>query len=83
MAKRMTDYQLTWKKRNMRFLMIFGPLMVLAFTVIAIGIQYQINSKAIQEGHSIGFQFTFLFPISPRTLQSDSCHPLQVPDFGR
>ena len=63
MAKRMTDYQLTWKKRNMRFLMIFGPLMVLAFTVIAICIQYQINSKAIQEGHSIGFQITFLFPI--------------------
>jgi hypothetical protein len=62
-AKRMTDYEVTWKRRNMRFLMVFGPLMVLAFTVITILYQYQINLKAIQEGRSVGFQFSFLLPI--------------------
>ncbi len=63
MAKRMTDYELMWKRRNMRFLMIFGPIMVLVFTIIAIWDQYRINLKSIQEGHSVGFQFAFLFPI--------------------
>jgi len=50
-TKRTSQYELTWKRRNMKFLMVFGPLMVLAFTVLAIRDQYQINLKAIQEGH--------------------------------
>jgi len=62
-AKRMTDHELVWKRRNMRFLMIFGPLTVLAFTAIAIADQYHVNLKAIQEGRSVGFQFSFLYPI--------------------
>jgi hypothetical protein len=62
-AKRMTDYEVMWKRRNMRFLMVFGPVMVLAFTATAIRDQYQVNLKAIQEGHSVGFQFSFLLPI--------------------
>ena len=63
MSKRMTDYELTWKRRNMRFLLIFSPLLVLAFTMMAIGDQYQISEKAIQEGRSVGFQFYSIFPI--------------------
>lgn len=43
--------------------MIIGPLMVIVFTIVAIQNQYQINSKAINEGHSVGFQFGALGPI--------------------
>lgn len=63
MAKRMTEYQLTWKRRNMKFLMLFSPVAVLVFTLLATRDQYEINLKAIQEGHSVGFQFGFIFPI--------------------
>lgn len=63
MPKRMSGKELMWKRRNMNFLMVFGPVMVLVFTIFAILVQYRINLKAINEGLSVGFQFEFIFPV--------------------
>ena len=63
MSQRLSDKDLMWKKRNMKFLMVLGPVMVIAFCFFSIFTQHEINRKAIVEGRPIGFQFSFIFPI--------------------